>query len=107
MGWNEGYRIMERTVVTLYDAGVLTAPLLESVMEPYKHTDCDSGGSEDLKAQDGLGVEEIICSIMKPEAYHDVIAHPVYEEGEEPCWENNERAWDLFDTIWGQRWGIY
>lgn len=107
MGWNEGYTIMERTVVTLYDAGVLTAPLLDQIMEPYKHTDCDPGGSEDLIAQDGRDVTEIICAIMEPEAYQDVIAHPEYWDDVPPNWKNNERASDLFDRICRDRWGIY
>jgi len=107
MGWNEGYRLMEHTVVTLYDAGILTPALLDRVMEPYKHTDCDPGGSEDLKAQDGLGVEAIICAVMEPDAYHDVIAHPIYDPDVPPSWGNNERAWDLLHSIWRGRWGIY
>ena len=108
MGWNEGYQIMEHTVVALYNAGVLTAALLDQVMIPYKGTDCDAGGSEDVKAHDGLGVEEIICLVMEPDAYRDVIEHPVYWPASElPGWATNERAGDLFESIWRDRWGIY
>lgn len=107
MGWNAGYTIMEHTVVTLYDKGLLTAEILDAVMEPYKGKDCDSGGSADLKAKDGLGVEEIICKTMEPEKYKDVIENPKYYEGEKECWKSNERAYDLFQSIWSGNWGIW
>lgn len=113
MGWNTGYTIMEHTVVTLYDSGMLTSDLLDKIMEPYKRTDCDSGGSHDLKAKDGLGAEEIICKTMKPEEYKEVVENPKWYEGEEPeteChdkWSSNEKAYDLFFSIWSNMWGIW
>ncbi|MCU6746330.1 hypothetical protein OCV51_01430 [Faecalicatena acetigenes] len=107
MGWNTGYRIMEQTVIEVYNAGILTPNLLEKLMEPYKHTDCDSGGSRDLKANDGLGVEEIICKVMEPEKYKDVIKNPKYYEGEPERWESNEKAYELFYSIWNGKWGIF
>lgn len=107
MGWNAGYTEMEKTVMLAYDSGTLTVELLDKIMEPYKGTDCDSGGSMNLLSRDGLCVEEIICKIMKPEEYEDVVKHPKYYEGEEPCWNSNERAYDLFDSIWRGMWGIW
>lgn len=107
MGWNTGYKIMEHTVIAVYDTGTLTAQLLDTIMEPYKNTDCDSGGSENLKAKDGLGVEEIICKVMEPEKYMDVIQNPKYYEGESETWESNGRAYDLFKSIWNGKWGIW
>lgn len=76
---------MEKTVIELYNAGNLTKGLLDTIMEPYKGTDCDSGGSRDLKAKDGKGVEEVICYIMDPEKYTDVIEKPEYYPDEEEC----------------------
>ena len=73
MGWNEGYRIMERQVVALYDLNVLSKDVLNAVMEPFKNTDIDSGGSEDLKAIDGLGVENIVCKVVKPQEYERIL----------------------------------
>lgn len=105
MGWNEGYRTMERTVVSAYDTGSLTPELLDSLMEPYKGTDCDRGGSENLRSRDGLGVEEIICKIMEPEKYEDVIKHLQYDEGE--TWESSGKTYDLFWEIWNGKWGIW
>lgn len=113
MGWNKGYTIMENTVVNLYDSGVLTSDLLNKIMEPYKRTDCDSGGSHDLKSKNGLCVEEIICKTMKPKEYKEVIENPKWYEGEEPkteChdkWRSNEAAHDLFSSIWRGMWGIF
>lgn len=108
MGWNAGYTIMEETVIRVYNAGMLTRDLLELLMEPYKGTDCDSGGSKNLKAKDGLGVEEIICKVMEPEKYQDVIENPKpYYENEPDEWSNNERAYDLFWSIWNGHWDIW
>lgn len=76
MGWNSGYTAMEKTVVSVYNTGRLTPELLDALMEPYKGTDCDSGGSAGLRADDGLGMEEIICKVMEPEKYQDVTRHP-------------------------------
>lgn len=99
MGWNAGYTIMEQTVVALYDNNLLTKEIFNTVMEPYKDTDCDSGGSYHLKVKDGLGVEEIICKTMCPEQYEDVIKHPKYYPNESHKWSSNERAYELFQSI--------
>lgn len=107
MGWNSGYKVMESTVVALYDAGVLTAEILDKTMDPYKGTDCDSGGSRDLKAADGLEVEEIICKIMKPDKYQDAVDNPVYYENEPHEWDSNEKAYELFYSIWRDLWKIW
>lgn len=113
MGWNAGYTIMEKTVVALYDSGFLTSELLDKIMEPYKGTDCDYGGSHGLKSKDGLWVEEIICKTMKPEEYKEVIENPKWCDGGEPeteyhnKWHSNEKAYDLFFPIWRDMWGIW
>lgn len=114
MGWNEGFRLMEYNVILLYDYKILTPELLDAVMEPYKNTDCDSGGSEDLKTKDGHSVQEVICMTMEPEAYQDAINNPVwYEDDEElpepdtPDYMRNKKFWDLYYKIWNERWGIF
>lgn len=118
MGWNEGFRIMENTVVTLYDKNLLTKELLDKIMEPYKGTDCDSGGSENLLASDGLRVEHIICKIMEPEKTQEVENNPkfyddfeenkeLYMESGDGLWVANEKAYDLFNSIWYDKWGIW
>ena len=60
MGWNTGYTIFEETVVGAYDLGKLDKDLLTVLMEPYRGSDIDSGGSCDLEAKDGKGVEQIV-----------------------------------------------
>lgn len=113
MGWNSGYAIMEETVISLYDKEILTNDLLDTTMGPYKNTDCDSVGSLGLKSKDDLGVEEIICKVMKPDDYKKVIESPEWYKGEEPGteyhnrWHSNEKANELFDSIWHDMWGIY
>lgn len=60
MGWNAGYTIFEATVVGAYDLGKLDKALLSVLMEPYRNTDIDSGGSRDLEAKDGKMVDQIV-----------------------------------------------
>ena len=60
MGWNQGYTIFEATVIGAYDLGKLDKPLLAVLMEPYRDTDIDSGGSQDLCTRDGKGVMQIV-----------------------------------------------
>lgn len=118
MGWNSGYTAMEAAVITIYNTGALTAETLNKIMEPYKGTDCDSGGSQNLRANDGLDVREIICKIIKPKEYQEAMRNPkLYEDFEEnkelytedPRWEfsANEKAMDVFDSIWRDMWEIW
>lgn len=118
MGWNSGYTAMEAAVITVYNTGTLTSQTLDEMMEPYKGTDCDSGGSRNLRANDGLGVREIICKVMKPEEYQEAMDNPRmyddFEENEElykedPRWafNANEKAEDVFYSIWRDMWGIW
>lgn len=64
MGWNTGYTIFESTVVGAYDLGKLDKELLAVLMEPYRGTDIDSGGSSDLESKDGKDVEQIVIEVM-------------------------------------------
>lgn len=60
MGWNRGYTIFEAAVVGAYNLGKLDKELLTVLMEPYRDTDIDSGGSIDLKSKDGKMVDQIV-----------------------------------------------
>lgn len=60
MGWNSGYTIFEATVIGAYNLGKLDKALLGVLMEPFRNSDIDSGGSCDLKTHDGKGVEEVV-----------------------------------------------
>jgi len=73
MGWNEGYEIMEATVIAVYDTGKLTKESLDTLMLPYYDTDIDSGGSQNLRSKDGHNVKEIVCLVMEPERYRDEV----------------------------------
>lgn len=61
MGWNEGYRLLEETVIRVYDLGKLDEPMVEALLEPYRGSDIDSGGSRDLRTKDGKSMKEVIC----------------------------------------------
>ncbi len=60
MGWNSGYTIFEAAVVGAYNLGVLNKKLLAVLMEPFRDTDIDSGGSHNLLSKDKKGVEQIV-----------------------------------------------
>jgi len=60
---------MEATVVGAYDLGVLDTKLLKVLLDPYKSTDIDHGGSQDLRAKDGLGADDIIIKLVDPKAF--------------------------------------
>lgn len=121
MGWNSGYEKMEKDIIDTYNMGKLSKDTLEKIMSPYMGTDCDSGGSKHLLSNDGLCVEHIICLTMKPEETKEVIDNPKwdcsYEEigvtiyndetYPEPYWTANERAYDLFMSIWRDIWGMW
>jgi hypothetical protein len=61
MGWNEGYQLLEETVIRVYDLGKLDEPMVEALLEPYRGSDIDSGGSRDLRTKDGKSMKEVVC----------------------------------------------
>jgi hypothetical protein len=104
MGWNTGYTIMESQVVSLYDKGVLNKDVLNAIMEPFRDSDIDSGGSMELKAKDGKSADNIICFIMEPEKYNEAIKDFV-PDPEEPDW--NEKLYDLCEEITRREWNFF
>lgn len=60
---------MEETVMGAYKLGVLDVKLLKVLMEPYRGTDIDSGGSADLKTKEGLEVPDIVIKMMTPAVF--------------------------------------
>jgi len=104
MGWNEGYRIMEQQVVTLYDMGLLNKEVLNTIMQPYCGTDIDSGGSQNLRAKDGKDVEKIIVFIMEPEKYREATEGFV-PDPKEPEW--NGKLSDLWYEITRREWKFW
>lgn len=67
MGNNQAYTDFERTVVKLYNKGVLDKELLSELMEPYRGTDIDEGGMYGTLSKDGLDVQEIVIKVFTGE----------------------------------------
>ena len=104
MGWNAGWTIFEATVIGAYDLGKLDKALLTVLMEPYRDTDIDSGGSRDLKTRDGKCVEQVVIEtwgLEMPKAPLDT-----YDEAPD-AWDDyyealSEQMWVVTDHFgWG------
>ncbi|MFH1984828.1 MAG: hypothetical protein ABIL58_23550 [Pseudomonadota bacterium] len=95
MGWNKGYTIFESTVVGAYDLGKLDKKLLRCLMEPYRGTDIDQGGSQGLLSRDGKGVVQIVIETWGL----DMPQPPADDAGEEVLEEYEELVWDMMDSI--------
>lgn len=110
MGWNKGYKILENTVVAVYNAGVLTAELLDKIAEPFKETDCDCGGGQGLKSKDGLNMAQIICKTMYPKEYEKIMnegKNRMPDLSPEEIWDESEEAENLFDKVWYKDWKMW
>ena len=114
MGWIAGGSAVQSQVIAMYNAGLLSPAILDTMMEPFKETDCDTAGFHaDVSADDGKTVEEIICLIMKPEEYMVVIQSlkddPWLQtmEPEKRTFDNSEAGYQLFDSIWFGMWNIF
>lgn len=103
MGWNAGYTIFESTVVGAYDLGVLDEQLLKVLMEPYRGTDIDSGGSHGLRSSDGKDVEQIVIETMggkmpaRPKLPKDYRKWTEEQRGANDAYQ--EAVWDEFHKI--------
>jgi len=91
MGWNEGFTIMEATVVGAYDLGKLDKALLEVLMRPYAGSDIDSGGRVGTLAKDGKSVERIVLHVS------GVDVPPAPEDGASE--EEIDEHFDLIDEL--------
>ena len=69
MGWNQGYAMYEQSVVELYNTGKLYKETLQRILEPYRGTDIDHGGSSNLNTNDGLSADEVVVKILDPELF--------------------------------------
>lgn len=92
MGWNEGYTILESTVIGAYDLGKLDKPLLRVLMEPYRNRDIDHGGSRDLRSKDGLSCDEIVVKTLRPNAFANAVKLR-REDDYEKYWEAIGDSW--------------
>ena len=110
MGWNSGYAALEKAIISVYNTGNLSPIALDEIVKPYKGTDCDSGGSEDLKANDGLMVDQIICKVLCPIQFDRIVrafkANDEYDDFIE-YWKNNDDAWNLYSKVWYGYWQMW
>lgn len=67
MGWNTGWTIMEEQIMSLYELGSLSQPVLKAVLRPFVGTDVDEGGSSYPMSEDGKSFWQIVVEIMFPE----------------------------------------
>ena len=109
MGWNEGFRAMEQAVIAVYDAGALTSEVLDKIMEPYKETDCDSGGGENLTTKDGLNISMVICKVMEPKKYDIIVDSIINKKGsfDSTDFDNSDDLLNLLDSIWFGKWKMF
>lgn len=111
MGCNISFSILEKQVVTLFDKNLLTKEILECLITPIKETDCDSGGSNNLKAKDGKSFEEIICYIMSPEKFKEIEENFIFDKDypipETDKFINSDNGYALWESIWHNKWNIF
>lgn len=100
MGNNYAYSIVEEQIVKLYDAGLLTLPVLDILCEPFRGSDIDSGGSQDLESKDGKSMDQICVELVNPEFKPNEPA-----EGEEWDEETHWGWYDEFSERIRERWG--
>lgn len=60
MGWNQGFKIIEDTVLSIYEMGKLDKEMLKAILKPYVNTDVDTGGISFKEAKDGLDLIKVV-----------------------------------------------
>ena len=101
MGWSTGYTIYEDTVVSAYNTGQLTPELLKAIIAPYKDTDIDHGGKQDLKATDGLSADEIVLKLLRPKEFADYVElEHILSLTAERDYDADEEAYAMFYSHW-------
>lgn len=109
MGWDQGYTELEAAVITAYDTGILTPEILNKIVEPYKGTDCDYGGSQSLKTKDGLSLEHVICKVLYPKEFNEILEE--FKDTDEDDFHEymyaNDKANALYYKVWHKDWGMW
>lgn len=90
MGNNGAYTNFESLTVDLYNKGLLNKEILSSIMEQYRGTDIDSGGSQGLVANDGLNVVAIVIKTFGKEL-------PVMPDVQKNWKDRTEKQEELYD----------
>lgn len=93
------YANFEKTVLYLYDQGLLTLGFLDYIAERYRLVSMDSAGSCYVRAQDGKDVRQVCIALVDP-------TFPLVTEGSsedhEEYWEQEQKKWE---EIVRKRWG--
>lgn len=102
MGNNAAYSTFQHTVITIYNHGVLSLPLLDELAKEYAGTDIDSGGDTGLLARDGKTLEDIciflVDSEWKPVKSDD---ESIYSDPEHWEWDEEYWKWEEICGRWG------
>lgn len=65
MGNNQAFTTLEKTIISLYDKGVLDEDVLVALMEAHRGTDIDEGGMHGITSSDGLDVHQVVLKTLK------------------------------------------
>lgn len=109
MGWSSAGKIISEQVLSLYNDNKLSKEILETIVEPYIGSDCDTDYFYD-KANDGKDVHEIICEIMLPNKYKEISQNLVFEYDEieeDKHFINSSNGLNLFYEIWRETWKMW
>lgn len=92
------YASFEKTVLDLYERGMLTLERLERLAKPYRAMEIDSAGSQYVRASDGKDLHQVCIELIDPTLA--LVARGSSEDDEE-YWEKELKKWE---EIVRQRW---
>lgn len=101
MGNNTAYSQFEGITIKLSNMGKLDLMTLDAIAEEYRGMSPDSGGSRDLRTEDGKGLEEVCIELVDP------VWKPVRGDDEgyiDPDYWLDEERYTKFLEIRRNRW---
>lgn len=98
MGWNQGFKIIEETVLPIYEMGKLDKELLVIILKPYAETDVDTGGISFRKTKDELDLIEVMIKTYFGEIPKKPISVNIEKEQEDEE-DYQDLLWDKFFEI--------
>ena len=99
MNNRKAYASFEKTVLDLYEQGVLTLEYLECIAHQYCTIGIDSAGCQYLLTHDGKDLHQICIALVDPGF---ALALRGSSEDHEEAWERELQKWE---EIVRQRWG--
>lgn len=94
---------MEETVIGVYNLGKLDVKMLKVLAKPYKGTDIDSGGSQNMKTKDGKSVEDLIIKLMAPNEFKKLEATRLMLAKHPKKYEKKTDEQKLAEEMYGER----